>query len=209
MDMIAIFSAAFITLFVIVDPLGSSSVYAALTAKMPEKDAQKIAVRACVIASTVLVLFGVFGFWILKSLHISLAAFRTTGGLLLFVTAFRMVMGSHDPDQVNSENGVYKDKSAIAVFPLAIPLLAGPGCMTAVLLLVTDASVTSFMHKLIIFAAIVSVEIIAFIAMMGAQRIVRYMGETGSSILSRIMGILLAAMAIQFAADGILELIRT
>lgn len=121
-----LFVAAFISFFVIVDPFGSSAVFVTLTQKLGKKVQKQIAFKAVSIAIAILIIFCLIGDALLSYMHVSLDAFRVTGGLLLFVTAFRMIMGFHDPDQLESESTAYKDQSSIAVFPLAIPLLAGP-----------------------------------------------------------------------------------
>lgn len=195
-----IFLAAFITLFVIVDPLGTSAVFPSLVKGQSPQMVRFIALKASLVAVSILILFGIGGEALLHYLGISIPAFRIAGGLLLFVTGFRMIMGFHDPDQIESENSVYSDRSDVAVFPLAVPLLAGPGSMTAALLHMTTASTVT--DKGMIVAAIILVEIIAFVSMLGAERLVRFFGPTGSTLLARLIGILMAAMAIQFIIDG-------
>ncbi len=132
---------------------------------------------------------------------ISFEAFQIAGGLLLFVTAFRMIMGFHEADNLNSDSNCYKDDASIAIFPLAIPLLAGPGCMTAVILNMTEANAIE--EKMMIIVSIIVVQALAFGAMLSAGKLTKLIGDTGSSLLSRIMGIFLAALSVQFIADGI------
>lgn len=199
-----IFLSSFITLFVVVDPIGVAAVFASLVRKQKPEASRKIAIQAAIIATLILIAFGLLGNALLAHLHVSVSAFRIAGGLLLFVTAFRMLMGFHDPDQLESEEGSYKDQSNLAIFPLSIPLLAGPGCMTAVMLHMT--TIESMMDKTLVIGSVVAVEILALIAMLTANKLVSIFGEAGSSLLARIMGILMAAMAIQFIADGILGL---
>jgi multiple antibiotic resistance protein len=148
-----------------------------------------------------LIAFSLIGGLLLHALGISLPAFRVAGGLLLFVTGFRMIMGAHDAAQLNAEDSAYADRSHLAVFPLAIPFLAGPGCMTAVILSMSEAHAWS--QKGAILAAIIVTELIALGCMLGAGRVVRMIGPGGSSLLARLMGILLAAMAVQFISDGL------
>lgn len=200
-----IFLAAFITLFVIVDPLGTSAVFPSLVRNYKAPQVRLIAFKAAIVSSCILILFGIGGQALLTYLGISIPAFRIAGGLLLFVTGFRMIMGFHDQDQVESEKNVYSDKSDVAIFPLAVPLLAGPGSMTATLLHMTKAE--SFADKGMIVAAIISVQLIALISMLGAERLVRFFGPTGSTLLARLVGILMAAMAIQFLIDGVRQIL--
>lgn len=202
-----IFLAAFITLFVIVDPLGTSAVFPSLVRNYTPDQVRIVAVKAAVVSSLILIGFGIGGQMLLTYLGISIPAFRIAGGLLLFVTGFRMIMGFHDQDQIESEKSVYNDRSAIAIFPLAVPLLAGPGSMTAALLHMTKAE--NLTDKAMIVAAIICIETIALVSMLGAERLVRVFSPTGSTLLARLVGILMAAMAIQFMVDGFREIIRT
>lgn len=199
-----IFLAAFITLFVIVDPLGTSAVFPSLVRNQQPNQIKQIALKAAIVSSCILILFGIGGQALLNYLGISIPAFRIAGGLLLFVTGFRMIMGFHDQDQIESEKNVYNDKADIAIFPLAVPLLAGPGSMTATLLHMTKAE--SFWDKGMIVGAILAVQLIALVSMLGAERLVRFFGPTGSTLLARLVGILMAAMAIQFLIDGLREI---
>lgn len=205
MSLIDVFLSAFIALFVIADPIGTASIFAVLTRAKAPQVSFKIALKATLIAVCLLVFFGFVGAWLLGMLGITLPAFRIAGGLLLFVTAFRMIVGFHDPDQVESEKSKYGKDDDIAVFPLAIPLLAGPGCMTAVLLHMT-AEPGEWQAKAAVVTAILSVQLIAFLVMVFSQRMIKAVGETGGSLLARVMGILLAALSVQFVADGIRQL---
>lgn len=199
-----IFLAAFITLFVIIDPIGTSTVFPALVRHHSPEQIRTIAIKAALVSCIILSLFGLGGGPLLAYLGISIPAFRIAGGLLLFVTGFRMIMGFHDQDQIESEKTVYSDKTDIAIFPLAIPLLAGPGSMTAVLLHMTTAQAWS--DKVLIIVAIFTVEVIALVSMLGAEKLVRFFGPTGSNLLARLVGILMAAMAVQFMIDGLMTI---
>lgn len=196
-----LFLTAFISFFVVVDPFGTSAVFVSLTQKLERTLQKKIAIKAVAIATSILIVFCLIGDALLSYMHVSLDAFRVTGGLLLFVTAFRMIMGFHDPDQLESESGTYKDHTSIAVFPLSIPLLAGPGTITAALLFTAEAQ-TSIDYTIVIFT-IILVQIISLLSLLFAGKTAKIFGATGNSIIARVMGILLAAMAVQFVADGI------
>lgn len=198
---IELFLTAFISFFVVVDPFGTSAVFASLTQKLSDKEQKTIAIKAVSIAIGILITFCLAGQALLDYMNVSLDAFRVTGGLLLFVTAFRMIMGFHDPDQLESENTTYKDHSSIAVFPLAIPLLAGPGTITAALLFTTEAQ--SYIDYSVVIFTIILVQFIALLSLLGAGKLGKFFGPTGNSIIARIMGILLAAMAVQFIIDGL------
>lgn len=199
--MIELFLSSFVSFIVIVDPLGTAAVFSALTSKIPAAERKKIAIKAVMIAVTLLFLFGLFGKTLLAHMGISLDAFRIAGGLLIFTTAFRMIMGDHDSDSIDSKDSVYKDLSNMAIFPLAIPLLSGPGCMTAMILNMGNAH--EIEHKAIILVSMIFVEIIALLAMLSAGKLTAFFGPAASSLLSRLMGVLLAALSVQFIADGV------
>jgi multiple antibiotic resistance protein len=199
-SLLSLFISVFVTLFVIVDPLGTAAVFASLAGRLNPLQAKRIAIKATLIAVCILVCFSLIGRFLLDHMGITLAAFRTAGGLLLFITAFRMIMGSHDNTSLEDKQ-TYSDVSNMAVFPFAIPLLAGPGCMTASLLHMSEAHTLA--QKSVVLGTILIVELIALVCMVTAGRLVSVLGAGGCSLLARLMGILLAAMALQFIADGI------
>lgn len=202
-----IFVSALVSFFVIVDPFGSAAVFASITKRMDGSTRKRIALKAVSIAVCLVITFSLMGEALLSYMGVSISAFRVAGGILLFVTAFRMIMGYHDPDQLESEdNTTYKNREDIAVFPMAIPILAGPGVMTTGLVFSTSAQ--SHSDYIYIFGAIIAVQILALISLLGAQKITKFFGETGNSIIARVMGILLAAMSIQLIADGVADLLH-
>lgn len=205
-----LFLSALVTLTVIIDPLGTAAVYGVLTTAMSSEQARAVARKAVTVAALVLLSFGLFGAALIKQLGISLEAFRIAGGILLFVIAFRMLMGHHDQHNIEDDKSAYStraERGKVAVFPLAIPLLSGPGCMTAMILLANQSPAWS--DRGIVFAAMFTALAGAYFAMLAANRIMRVFGEEGIQIIARLMGILLAALAIQFIADGIKGMIQT
>lgn len=199
--MLDFFLPTYVTLFVIADPLGTAALFLAMSRGFTDADARRIAIKAALIALCLMVTFGLMGQLLLHLLNITLPAFRVAGGLLLFVTAFRMVMGNHEHQALQSDDNVYADRSDIAVFPLAIPLLCGPGCMTASILLFQQPA--TYSGKFIVILAMIAVQLTAFFCLRYAPRLQRAIGQTGTSILARVMGVILAAMAIQFISDGL------
>ena len=199
-----LFLSAFVSLFVVVDPFGTAAVFGALTQGLDHAVQRKIALKAVAIAVAILAAFSLVGESLLYYMAIELPAFRIAGGLLLFVTAFRMIMGFHDPDQLNSEKSAYKDRSHIAVFPLAIPLLAGPGCMTAIIMFSTATQ--NMMEYGLVMAAMLIVMAIALVCLFCAGFLGRLFGPAGYGIITRVMGILLAAMSVQFIGDGLRQI---
>ena len=198
--LIDIFVNAFITLTVIVDPVGTAAVFCAMTVGYSRKQFRKTAFRAASIAFGLLLFFGFFGSVVLQRLGISLPAFRIAGGILLFVTAFRMLFGHPQPESVKKNKSAYQDHD-IAVFPIAIPLLAGPGCMTAIILLMSRAE-TSVDH-ITVLAALVATHLTALVCLLVASPIQKLLGSGGVNILARVMGVILAAMSVQFVTDGL------
>lgn len=199
-----IFISALVSLFVIIDPLGTSVIFSALTKGDDKATMRKIATKAVLIAIVVLIVFCLIGQQLLHHMGISMAAFRITGGLLLFVTAFRMIMGYHDPDQMETQKPSVAKQDDIAVFPLAIPLLAGPGTITATLMFATSAD--SIAATGVVIVAVLIIQFLALISLILSPQLMKIMGRTGNGILARIMGILLAAMSVQFIADGFVEI---
>ncbi len=202
-----LFLSALVTLTVIIDPLGTAAVYGALTSITPAERARAIARKAVTVAALVLLSFGLFGAPLIKQLGISLEAFRIAGGILLFVIAFRMLMGHHDQHNIENEKSAYSPRGDVAVFPLGIPLLSGPGCMTAMILLTNQSP--DWSDKALVFAAMFAALAGAYFSMLAVSRIMKVFGEGGIQIIARLMGILLAALAIQFIADGVKGMIQT
>ena len=193
---------SFVTLLVIVDPPGLAPIFAALTRGYSEKRKRTAAVRGTIIGGVILFIFALVGEALLGALGIGLAAFRTAGGILLFLLALDMIFarptGLRSRSVRDQEEDSYEQD--ISVFPVAIPLLAGPGAITTVLLYTggTDASGT-----LLFMGVILAVLILSLGALLLAPRIMRLFGETGANVISRVLGVLLAALAVQFVFDGL------
>ncbi|MCT8990933.1 MarC family protein [Chelativorans sp. SCAU2101] len=199
---------AFVTLLVTVDPFGLAPLFLALTAGMGRAERNQVAVRASLIGLGVLVLFALAGSAILGLLGITLPAFRVAGGLLLFYIAFEMIFERRqERHERSAERATTRDMIAdVATFPLAIPLIAGPGAISATVLLSGSfAGAASLVALTLIIAAVIAVTYAVFVL---AERIERFLGETGRSILTRLLGVLLAALAVQFVADGTRALVN-
>lgn len=194
---------AFVTLFVTVDPLGLAPLFIGLTAGLSASDRRKVAYRATAIATTILVVFALAGGKLLALMGISLPAFRIAGGLLLFSTAFQMVFSQKEPrDKTDADRAVSLDHIRdIAAFPLAIPLLAGPGAISASILAASKApSLPAYGAFFGLIVAVMGLSLLVFLA---AGPIDRRIGETGRTVIGRLLGLLLAALAVQFVADGV------
>lgn len=199
---------ALVTLLVTIDPIGLAPIFLALTQGMNRAQRKAVAVRGVGIAFAVMVAFILAGAAVLSVLGITLPAFRVAGGLLLFYIAFEMIFELRQGrKEKTTEIAITKDHIAnTAVFPLAIPLIAGPGAISAVILLSTqmDGSVAWRSILIAIVGAVMATILGSFIL---AERIDKYLGVTGRSILTRLLGVLLAALSVQFVADGVKALV--
>lgn len=194
--------AALVTLLVVVDPIGLVPTYIGITHGLPKKARRSVALRACLIAAAILAGSALVGDWLFRALSITLPAFRIAGGLLLFSIASEMVFGVRIERQSKAAKQVVEDRVRnIAAFPLAIPLMAGPGAITATVLLAGRADYDPARLTLLL-TVIAAVLALCFVAFLLAARIGKLIGTTGNVVLSRLLGVLLAALAVQFVIDG-------
>lgn len=193
---------AFVTLIVVVDPLGLAPIFAALTRGNSAKRKKEMAIKGTVLGAGILLVFALFGNALLNALGIEIAAFRIAGGALLFLTALDMIFASSSGMRSRTvreqEEESYEDD--ISVFPLAIPLIAGPGAITSILLYTGDRGPVEIMAVLGVLAVVL---LLVLVSLLLAPRIMALFGETGSNVLSRVLGVLLAALAVQFVLDGL------
>ncbi len=194
---------AFVTILVTIDPPGLAPLFLALTRGMNRDERQQVGLRASIIGFLVLALFAVAGGAILGVFGITLPAFRVAGGLLLFYIAFEMVFERrNDRKEKSADAAITKDMiHNIAAFPLAIPLIAGPGAISATVLL--SGSFGGWMAQTALVAIIFLGIALTYLVFLLAERVDRFLGHTGRSILTRLLGVILAALAIQFVADGV------
>ncbi|HEY8576595.1 MAG TPA: MarC family protein [Devosia sp.] len=197
------FLVAFATLFATVGVADIAFIFAALTKRNTAQERFAFATRGVIIAVLILLLFGVLGNPILDLFGITIPALRTAGGLLLFLIAIDMVFARHSggTGTTDEEEVEARQREDIAVFPLAMPLLAGPGAISAVILLTTGTKTD--LEFWAVLAAIVVILFLAWLTLLVAIPIQRLLGVTGLAVVSRIIGILLAALAVQFVFDGI------
>jgi multiple antibiotic resistance protein len=195
--------SALLTLLVVVDPVGLVPTFLAVTEDLPRLSRRSVAVRSSIIAGAILIGTALIGDWLLHTLSISLPAFRIAGGLLLFSIASQMVFGVRlRRESEEAEEAVEEHVRNIAAFPLAIPLLAGPGAITATVLLAGRAGGNPVLIAVLI-GVVVLVAASCFLAFLFAERIGRFLGLTGNIVLSRLLGVLLAALAVQYVVDGV------
>jgi multiple antibiotic resistance protein len=201
--------SALVTLLVVVDPVGLTPAFLAVTQGLPVAARRQIAVRACLIAAAILAGTALVGAWLLDKLAITLPAFRIAGGLLLFAVASEMVFGVRIERQSRTaEQAIEERVRNIAAFPLATPLLAGPGALTATILLSGQAAFRPI-YLGILFAVIAAMAGVCLIVFLLATRIERALGITGNLLLSRLQGVLLAALAVQYVIDGLRVLLKS
>jgi multiple antibiotic resistance protein len=200
--------SALVTLLVVLDPIGLAPTFLAVTHGLPAAARRQVAIRASLIAATILAGSALIGDRLLATLGISMPAFRIAGGLLLFSIASEMVFGLRIQRQSETaEQALEEHVRNIAAFPLAIPLMAGPGAITATVLLSGQAA-----GQPILLAELIGVIVLVVAACLGvfliAARIEKLLGVTGNVVLSRLLGVLLAALAVQFVVDGVRVLLR-
>lgn len=194
---------AFVTILATIDPPGLAPLFLAVTRGMNREQRLQVSVRASVIAFVVLAVFAVAGAAILTVFGITLPAFRVAGGFLLFFIAFEMVFEKRqDRKEKISDVAITRDHiHNIAAFPLAIPLIAGPGAISATVLL--SGSFQGWAGQLALVLIILACLAATYLVFVLAERIDQFLGQTGRSILTRLLGVILAALAVQFVADGI------
>lgn len=195
---------AFTTFFATISPIDVAALFAALTTDATAAERRAMAVKGSLIAAGILLVFALFGDFLLERLGISLPALRTAGGILLLLIAIDMVFarhsgGSSTTAEETSEAAAKKD---ISVFPLATPLIAGPGAMGAAILLVANTE-GDLLQEGIVIAVMLGVVLLTFLLLLVASQIQKLLGVTGLNVVSRVVGVLLAALAVQFIFDGI------
>jgi multiple antibiotic resistance protein len=195
--------SALVTLLVVVDPVGLVPTFIGITHGLPKRARRNVALRACLIAAVILAGTALAGDWLLRTLSITLPAFRIAGGLLLFSIASEMVFGVRIVRQSKqAEEAIEEHVRNVAAFPLAIPLMAGPGAITATVLL-AGRSDGDPMRLAILLAVIAVVLTLCFVVFALAVSIAKLLGTTANTVLSRLLGVLLAALAVQYVIDGV------
>ena len=194
--------SSFVTLFVTIGPTETAVIFAGLTSGIHHNERRSLALRSVAIAGLMLLLFAVGGNFVLSLLHVSLPAFRVAGGLLLFLQALTLTFSSPGLSSINEGERRDAEKPGdIAVFPLAFPLIASPGALSAVVLLTGRADGLTEETFIILMTGLCL--IITYVAMRAADFLVRLLGQTGSDVVGRISGVLLAGLAVQFIFDGL------
>jgi multiple antibiotic resistance protein len=201
--MIELFGSALVTFLVIIDPPGCAPIFAGLTRNATPAHRRSMAIRASVIAWAILMFFGLLGRPMLHALGISLASFRIAGGVMLFMIALDMVFERRTERRENRASSIEGTPEAedISVFPMAIPMIAGPGSIASAMLWVSRVDGSAAV--LVVLTAITIVILLTMIALLAAGPIMRLVGERLEAMITRILGVILAALAAQFIVDGL------
>ena len=210
-----IFISAFVTLFLVIDPPGCAPIYAGLVAGASAAQARSMAIRATIIAGLILLAFALFGQALLGAMHIGLDAFRIAGGIMLFLIALDMVFEKRTQRREQRAEKVKAGHSAsgvqpgadgeliddVSVFPMAMPMIAGPGSIATVMLLMSRSTGPQAMG--VILAALFAVMVLTLLALLAARSLMRLVGAQGEAVLTRLLGVLLSALAAQYVIDGL------
>lgn len=197
------FFIAIIGMFVIVNPLTTAFVFASLTADAEDDEREQVARRAVMTASAMLFAFALLGSLIFQLFGITLAAFRIAGGLILFGIAMNMLNKSEAPD--HDKGDVRKSKALLAqdisIVPLAIPFISGPGAIATAMILTSEAP--GFWYTIVVYVAILTTTISCYFTMVYSKHVIRWLGQSGRRILTKVFGLILAVIAIQFVLNGV------
>lgn len=201
--MIELFISAFVTLFVVIDPPGCAPIYASMTTGAGNAQRRSMAIRAVIIATAILLIFALWGKQVLGVLGIQLDSFRIAGGIMLFLIAMDMVFEKRtqrreDRAQKIAETPEVED---VSVFPMAMPMIAGPGSIATVMLLMARAN--GLTERLAVVAALAAVLILMMGALLAAGPLMKLLGQRIEAVITRLLGVLLAALAAQFVIDGL------
>ena len=203
--MVEIAAITLATLFATVSPIDISAIFAALTSEYSDKKRRRTAVRAVTVATIVLLVFAVLGEALLSVLGISMASLRTAGGIILLLIGIEMVFArsSGASSTTELEDEETQERQDVSVFPMALPLIAGPGSMGAVMLMMAHAS--DFYQQATGIFCVVAIMLLTLACLFAAIPITRLLGVTGMHVIMRVMGVLLCALAVQFIFDGVVE----
>jgi multiple antibiotic resistance protein len=201
--MLDLFISAFVTFFVVIDPPGCAPIYASLTKDATDAQRRSMAIRAALIAAGILLVFALFGEQLLGALHIELNSFRIAGGVMLFLIAIDMVFEKRTERREDRAQKIIETPEIedVSVFPMAMPMIAGPGSIASVMLLMSQNE--GLNRSIIVLSALGAVLVLTFLALVAAGPIMRVLGSKAEAVITRLLGVLLAALAAQFIIDGL------
>ncbi|MEH6791770.1 MarC family protein [Parasphingorhabdus sp.] len=201
--MIELFISSFITFFVVIDPPGCAPIYASLTSNVPPRDRKIMAIRAIMVAAIILLVFAMFGEPMLSALGISLDSFRIAGGIMLFLIALEMVFEKRTERREDRAQEIIEQPEIedVSIFPMAMPMIAGPGSIAAVMLLTSQHD--GLDNAFVILGALGTVLLLTLIGLIAAGPLMRILGNKVEAVITRVLGVLLGALAVQFVVDGL------
>lgn len=207
-ELLSLFTATFVTFFVLIDAIGVAPVFATLTAQGSAAYRRQMAIKSIFVATLIIFAFAFGGSWLLNAMHISIDAFRAAGGVLLFLIALDMVFekrterrGARADDVMASDDHTPEDPEDVSVFPIGIPMVAGPGTIASAMFFMSDAN--GWGERAMVLAALGANLLLCLGIFLAAGPIVKAMGESVAGALTRILGVILAALSIQLLIDGI------
>lgn len=206
-ELLSLFTASFVTFFVLIDAVGVAPIFATLTAGGPPAYRRSMAIKSTIVASIIIFAFAFGGSWLLGAMHISIDAFRAAGGALLFLIALDMVFEKRTERRENRAEELMEDHDDalppedISVFPVGIPMIAGPGTIATAMFYMSDSA--GWLERSAVLAAIGVNMVLVLLIFLAAGPLVRAMGESVAGALTRILGVILAALSIQLLIDGI------
>lgn len=206
--MLELFVSSFVTFFVVIDPPGCAPIFAGLTAGATAAHRRAMAVRAVIVSAIILLVFALVGEPLLDGLGIELASFRIAGGIMLFLIALEMVFEKRTQRREDRAAKVQATSEVedVSIFPMAMPMIAGPGSIATVMLLM--ARNNGFERSVVVFGALLANLALMLVALLAAGPLMRVVGAKIEAVVTRILGVLLAALAVQFVIDGVMEQLR-
>ena len=200
--MIELFISAFVTFFVVIDPPGCAPIFASLTGGTPASHRRAMAIRSSLVAAAILFAFALVGKAFLTALHVSLDAFRIAGGIMLFMIAIDMVFEKRTERRENRAQEVMAgEHEDISIFPMGIPMIAGPGSIASAMLLTSRAD--GWGERSVVLAALAATLLLTMVSLLLAGPLMRVLGNRLEAMVTRVLGVILAALAAQFVIDGI------
>lgn len=201
--MIELFVSSLITFFVVIDPPGCAPIYAGLTTGASDGQRRAMAIRAVCIATAILLVFALFGQALLKALGISLDSFRIAGGIMLFLIALEMVFEKRTQRREDRAQKIIDTEEVedVSTFPMAMPMIAGPGSIASVMLLMSQ--VADWTARAVVLGALASILLLTLLALLAAGPLMKLLGARIEAVITRLLGVLLAALAAQFVIDGL------
>ncbi len=200
--MLELYISSLITFFVIIDPPGCAPIFAGLTSGASPNQRRAMAIRAVVVAAMILLVFALFGEPLLKGLGIELASFRIAGGIMLFVIALEMVFEKRTQRREDRAAKVTEEEAEdVSIFPMAMPMIAGPGSIASVMLLMARSD--GIERSAVVLAALGTILSLTLVALLAAGPLMRLLGAKIEAVITRLLGVLLAALAVQFVIDGV------